>query len=115
MNAALGSAAGAETPHASAGFIMNARCAPESRGMSMDVTTGSADIAATRGEPAAPGTYGESPRGHRLPDALRLGPVRLAISDLDRSLEFYQDVLGMRVTRRDEASATLAAGGDDRP
>jgi catechol 2,3-dioxygenase len=83
--------------------------------MSMDATTGAADIAATRGEPAAPGSYGESPRGHRLPDALRLGPVRLAISDLDRSLEFYQDVLGMRVTRRDEASATLAARGDDRP
>ena len=80
----------------------------------MDVTTKPTDNEAPRGEPATPGTYGEMPRGHRLPEALRLGPVRLAISDLDRSLEFYRDVLGMRVTRRDSASATLAAHGDDR-
>ena len=80
----------------------------------MDATS-STDNVVMRGEPAAPGTYGESPRGHRLPDALRLGPVRLAIADLDRSLAFYQDVLGMRVLRRDGAVATLAAHGDERP
>ncbi len=64
---------------------------------------------------AAPGSYGERGRGQRLPDALRLGPVRLAISDLERSLAFYENVLGLRITRRTDTSATLAAHGDDRP
>lgn len=81
----------------------------------MTAATNSSDTAASGGESAAPGTYGESPRGHRLPDALTLGPVRLAIADLDRSLAFYQDVLGLRLARRDDTSATLAAHGDGRP
>ncbi|HEX2781642.1 MAG TPA: VOC family protein [Gemmatimonadaceae bacterium] len=65
-------------------------------------------------EPAAPGTYGEQPRGHRLPDATRLGGVSLQVSDLARSLRFYEDVLGFRVVSRDATSAALAAQGDDR-
>ena len=81
----------------------------------MDATTRSIFGSAPVAEPAEPGTYGERPRGFRQPDALRLGPVRLAISDLDRSLDFYENVLGMRVVRRDDRGATLAAHGDDRP
>ena len=52
---------------------------------------------------------------HRLPDATHVGTVHLQVSDLDRSIRWYGDVLGMRVTARDGAQATLAAHGDDRP
>ncbi len=66
-------------------------------------------------EPAAPGTYGEAPRGHRLPAATRLGPVRLQVADLGRSLAYYQSVLGLRVLEEDRSHAALGPHGDDRP
>src|SRR6476661_8232915 len=72
---------------------------------------GQADTA----EPAAPGTYGEAPSGFRLPEKLRLGPVRLQVSDLGRSLAFYQDVLGLRPVERDTTEATLAPQESDIP
>jgi catechol 2,3-dioxygenase len=59
--------------------------------------------------------YGIAPPGYRLPDATRLGRVRLQISDLERSLTYYRDVLGFRVLDRSRDRATLAAHGDDRP
>ncbi len=65
---------------------------------------GQADTAA----PATPGTYGEPPSGFRLPEQVRLGPVRLQVSDLARSLAFYQDVLGLRPLDRDTTEASLA-------
>jgi catechol 2,3-dioxygenase len=51
----------------------------------------------------------------RLPDSLRLGPVHLTVTDLARSLPFYEGVLGLRLHERDAdcATATLGAGGDD--
>ena len=56
-----------------------------------------------------------SPPGHhRLPDATHPGVVRLQVSDLERSLDYYRDVLGMR-TLDARHPATLAAHGDDRP
>ncbi len=48
-----------------------------------------------------------------LPATLRLGPVHLTVSDLDRSVAFYQDSLGLRVQRREGAVAALGAGGED--
>ncbi len=72
---------------------------------------GQADTA----EPATPGTYGEAPSGFRLPEKLRLGPVRLQVSDLDRSLAYYQDVLGLRPLERDTAEATLGPQESDIP
>jgi catechol 2,3-dioxygenase len=65
--------------------------------------------------PASPGTYGIAPRDFRLPEATRLGQVRLQIADLDRSLAFYESVLGMRVQRREISVAVLGAPGDERP
>ncbi len=50
-----------------------------------------------------------------LPPATRLGRVRLQISDLDRSLAFYQGVLGLRVLLRSDTGAVLGAHGDDAP
>lgn len=66
-------------------------------------------------EPATPGSYGQPPRGFRLPDATRLGPVRLQVADLERSLAFYTGTLGMRVVDGDGTRATLAAQDDDAP
>ncbi len=44
----------------------------------------------------------------RLPDATRLGRVRLQITDLDRSLSYYERVIGLRVIERSADAATLA-------
>ncbi len=60
-------------------------------------------------------SYGIPPSGHRLPDATRLGRVSLQVASLERSLAYYQGVLGMRVLRRDAGAATLGAHGDDSP
>ncbi len=43
---------------------------------------------------------------------LHLGPAHLTVTDLDRSLEFYERALGLAVRARDAGSATLTAGGD---
>ena len=48
-----------------------------------------------------------------LPAALRLGAVHLAVTDLDRSIGFYQDAIGLRVHRREGPPAALGAGGED--
>ena len=49
----------------------------------------------------------------RLPDDLTLGPVRLQVADLSRSLEYYRGVLGFRLLGRSEVGARLGAQGDD--
>ena len=68
---------------------------------------------------AMPGAQGVRAPGHRLPDATRIGRVRLDVADLDRSVPYYRDVLGFQVAARTEhggeAMATLTAHGDDTP
>lgn len=61
-------------------------------------------------QPATPGSYGEPPRGFRLPDATRLGPVHLQVADLARSRRFYEDVLGLRPLAAADGTALLGAG-----
>jgi catechol 2,3-dioxygenase len=51
--------------------------------------------------------------GAVLPATLRLGAVHLTVTDLDRSVAFYQDSLGLRQHRRDDAVAALGAGEED--
>jgi catechol 2,3-dioxygenase len=48
-----------------------------------------------------------------LPATLRLGPVHLTITDLGRSIEFYERSIGLRAHRRGEGDAVLGAGGED--
>lgn len=57
---------------------------------------------------------GIRPKGYRLPEATHLGRVRLQVADLDRSLAFYEKVLGLRVIRRDGDSLSLGPHGEDR-
>ncbi len=52
---------------------------------------------------------------YRLPADLHLGQVRLQVADLERSLEYYRNVLGMRVLSQTATDATLAAVDDDTP
>ena len=40
-----------------------------------------------------------------------IGHVNLTVGDLERSVAFYRDVIGLSVTQHDEQSAFLAAGG----
>lgn len=68
----------------------------------------------TTPQPAMPGSYGEVPAGFRLPAAAHPGPVRLQVSDLARSLVWYEKTLGLRVRGRDGAVASLGPHGDDR-
>jgi catechol 2,3-dioxygenase len=44
--------------------------------------------------------------------ALRLGPVHLTVTDLDRSVGFYQDAIGLRQHSRGAEVAAMGAGGE---
>lgn len=63
-------------------------------------------------ERATPGSYGEPPRGYRLPATTRLGRVQLQVADLARSLAFYEGVLGMCTRAGMAGDATLGAQPD---
>lgn len=53
--------------------------------------------------------YGIAPPGYRLPDATRLGRVRLQVAELARSLAYYERVVGLGVVSRTPSSAELGA------
>jgi catechol 2,3-dioxygenase len=57
--------------------------------------------------------YGVAPPGFRLPATLRLGAVRLQVSDLERSLVWYRDLLGLRVLALEGGTARLGTHGED--
>lgn len=80
----------------------------------MGVTTQDIFGGGSRGEPALPGSYGAAPSGHRLPDATRLGRVVLQVSSLERSLRFYEFVLGFTTIARREGTALLGAHQSER-
>ena len=63
---------------------------------------------------AANAPYGAAPRGFRLPDSAHVGGVRLQVSDLPRSLDYYQHVLGLSVLDRSPNTATLGVEGSRR-
>ncbi|MCA0374035.1 MAG: VOC family protein [Gemmatimonadetes bacterium] len=76
------------------------------------MTTRSDDLfGADRPDAAPPGSYGRRPAQGRLPDALRLGPVHLQVSDLDRTLAWYSETLGLAEISRDGGVVELSPPG----
>ena len=49
----------------------------------------------------------------RLAPETRLGAVELTVTDLDRSVSFYENAIGLRTHRRDDGTAAVGAGGED--
>ncbi len=49
----------------------------------------------------------------RLPSTLRLGAVHLTVSDLDRSVAFYENAIGLRLHRREGGVAAMGVGEED--
>jgi catechol 2,3-dioxygenase len=64
---------------------------------------------------ARAGEYGIAPEGFRLPAQTKIGRVRLQVADLERSLDWYREVLGFRVLASGDRTATLGAHDDDTP
>ena len=48
-----------------------------------------------------------------LPATLRLGAVHLTVTDLDRSVTFYEDAIGLRLHRREDGVAAMGVGEED--
>jgi catechol 2,3-dioxygenase len=48
-----------------------------------------------------------------LPPRLRLGAVHLTVTDLDRSISFYEDAIGLRLHRRENSLAAMGVGEED--
>jgi catechol 2,3-dioxygenase len=51
---------------------------------------------------------------NRLPASTHIGRVRLAVSDLTRSIAFYRDIIGLAVLNQSETVAQLGPHGDTR-
>ena len=51
----------------------------------------------------------------RLPAGARLGSVRLQVADLDRSEQFYTEVLGLRAMQREPGELLLTDADDSEP
>lgn len=49
----------------------------------------------------------------KLAPETRLGAVELTVTDLGRSVPFYQESIGLKLHRAEDGKAVLGAGGDD--
>lgn len=58
--------------------------------------------------------YGIAPPGFRLPDQTRIGAVRLQVTDLRRSVDYYRQVLGFDLYEETADSAALGPYGERR-
>jgi catechol 2,3-dioxygenase len=81
----------------------------------MGVSTGDLYGEGGAAQPATPGTYGQAPAGAALPAGTRLGAVRLAVAEVDRSRRYYEQVLGLRALPAVGDAVPLAAHGEDAP
>ena len=54
-----------------------------------------------------------APKRYQLPKALALGSVKLQVANIEKSVAYYERVLGLRVIQRDATSAHLGAQGSD--
>ncbi|MCZ4142305.1 hypothetical protein BZG17_31420, partial [Escherichia coli] len=46
---------------------------------------------------------------YQIPASTRLGEVSIRISDLDRSIRFYTEVVGLKLLERNDHVATMTA------
>ena len=60
-----------------------------------------------------PMTRAATETGAKLPSTLRLGGVHLTVSDLDRSVAFYEEALGLRLHSREGTLAAMGVGEED--
>ncbi|HTA96382.1 MAG TPA: VOC family protein [Solirubrobacteraceae bacterium] len=58
-------------------------------------------------------TAAGAPAHAEIPGATRMGAVHLAVSDLRRSLAYYESVLGLSIHERGDGRALLGAGSED--
>jgi len=58
--------------------------------------------------------YGVRPPGYRLPEETHIGKVRLQVASLDRSIAYYETVIGMRVISRSGATAQVGSHSEER-
>ena len=49
----------------------------------------------------------------RLPSTLRLGAVHLTVSDVDRSVAYYEDDIGLELHHREDGVARMGVGEED--
>jgi len=57
--------------------------------------------------------YGVAPPGFRLPAETHVGTVRLQVSDVGRSTEYYERVIGLRAIESSAGRVTLGPHGSD--
>ncbi len=78
------------------------------------VTADEDELAPARSGAAPPDpeelTAAPAPSAGRLSAATRLGPVSLTVAQLDRSLAFYREVVGLETQERHDGRAALGAG-----
>ena len=61
---------------------------------------------APRDRPGLPESdHGRPAAGYRLPAETRVGAVRLQVADLDRSLPYYEQVIGLALLDRADGAA----------
>jgi catechol 2,3-dioxygenase len=58
-------------------------------------------------------THARAAESPTLPATLRLGAVHLTVSNLGRSVAFYEDAIGLRLHRREDGVAAMGAGKED--
>jgi catechol 2,3-dioxygenase len=54
-----------------------------------------------------------SPTSTELPAHTRMGPVHLTVSDLERSIAYYRQAVGLEVLEQDSGAASLGTGADE--
>ncbi|MGC8550851.1 MAG: VOC family protein [Acidobacteriaceae bacterium] len=64
--------------------------------------------------PATTFDFGIQPPAYRLPANARIGRIRLAVSNLSRSIDFYTRIIGLRILSSQDSLASLAPCDDNR-
>jgi catechol 2,3-dioxygenase len=73
------------------------------------------DASMSETKTTTPLSYGVAPPAFRLPEAAHVGAVHLQVVDLQRSLSYYEQLLGLRAQNATDESAVLSAQEDERP